>query len=252
MRTETQGARPKCRGKSIATACGAIAASLAFIGSANAESSSLPPQPVISVSASATSALPNDRMSAWLRAEVDNADPVAGANEINTRMGKALARAKAVRGVDASTTSYTSYQISERNQPTRWRISQTLQLESSDFAALAGLVSKIQPEDGLVLSGMNFSVSAAARRTAEDALTQQAIKSWQARAQAAAQGFGSSGWRPGHVAIQTGDFVRPQPMYRASAAQAAAGAPVATEGGTSDITVTVSGEAILEPSHSAR
>jgi len=140
MRTETQGARPKCRGKSIATACGAIAASLAFIGSANAESSSLPPQPVISVSASATSALPNDRMSAWLRAEVDNADPVAGANEINTRMGKALARAKAVRGVDASTTSYTSYQISERNQPTRWRISQTLQLESSDFAALAGLV----------------------------------------------------------------------------------------------------------------
>ena len=38
-------------------------------------------QPVINVTASATSALPNDRMHAWLRVEVDNSDPVAAANE---------------------------------------------------------------------------------------------------------------------------------------------------------------------------
>jgi len=204
-------------------------------------------QPVINVTASATAPLPNDRMQAWLRVEVDNPDPVAAANDVNTKMGKALARAKAVKGVDAKTTAYSSYQIAERNQPSKWRVSQTLELESGDFGALSALVSKIQSEDGLVLSGMGFSVGTAARRTAEDALTQQAIKAWQARAQAAAQGFGAASWRPGHVTVQAGDtMVRPQPMMRAAAGTMAS-APVAAEAGTSDITVTVSGEAILEP-----
>ena len=142
----------------------------------------LPPQPVVTVTASATAQLANDRMNAFLRVEVDSPDAVAAANEVNTRMAKALARAKAVRGVEAATTAYSSYQFSERNQPIRWRVSQTLSLESTDFTALSALVSKIQSDDGLVLSGMSFSVSPAARRTAEDALTQQAIKSWQARA----------------------------------------------------------------------
>jgi len=210
----------------------------------------LPPQPVVNVAASASSQLANDSMHAFLRVEVDNPDPAAAANDVNTKMAKALARAKSIRGIDAATTAYSSYQISERNQPLRWRVSQTLSLESSDFSALAALVSKIQSEDGLVLSGMNFSVSPSARRAAEDALTQQAIKAWQARAQVAAQGFGSNTWRAGYVAIQTGDVARPVPMLR-SGVQAAA-APIATEGGTTDISVTVSGEAILEPARVVR
>jgi len=225
----------------------ALAVSAAAPLSALAQSNVPVTQPVISVTASTTAPLANDRMLAWLRIEVDNADPVAAANEVNTKMGKALARAKAVKGVDATTTSYTSYQVSERNQPSKWRVSQTLSLEGSDFGALSALVTKIQGEDGLVLSGMSFSVSTAARRAAEDALTQQAIKAWQARAQAAAQGFGAASWRPGHVTVQAGDtMVRPQPMMRAAAGTLAS-APVAAEAGTSDITVTVSGEAILEP-----
>jgi len=231
---------------------GALAALVAlFAAPSQAQQANTPvTQPVINITASATAALPNDRMHAWLRVEIDNPDPVAAANDANTKMGKALARAKAVKGVEASTTAYSSYQISERNQPTKWRVSQTLQLEGADFNALAALVSKVQGEDGLVLSGMNFSVSTAARRAAEDALTQQAIKAWQARAQNAAQGFGAPSWRPGHVTIQTGDAVRPQPMMRAAAGALAQAAPVATEAGTSDITVTVSGEAILDTARS--
>src|SRR6267143_1512279 len=64
-----------------------------------------------------------------------------------------------VVAVTASTTAYSSYQISERNQPSRWRVSQTLALEGADFSALVALISKIQSDDGLVLSGMNFAVS---------------------------------------------------------------------------------------------
>jgi len=221
-------------------------------GAAHAADPAQPVLPGVVVSASATQSVANDRMHAWLRVEVENSDPARAAAEVNAKIGKALARVKATPGVEVTTSGYSSYQVAEKGVLVRWRVTQSITLEGSDFGTMAALVTKLQSEDALLLSGMNFAVSRAAREKAEDALTQQAIKSWQARAQAAAQGFGSSGWRPGHVAIQTGDFVRPQPMYRASAAQAAAGAPVATEGGTSDITVTVSGEAILEPSHSAR
>jgi len=217
------------------------------VASAQSNGSSVPAQPVVGVSASASAPLANDRMHASMRVEVDNADAAAAANEVNAKMAKALARAKAVKGVEAETTAYSSYQVNERNQPMRWRVSQTLSLEGSDFTALAALVSKIQSEDGLVLSGMNFQVSPAARRAAEDSLTEQAIKAWQARAQIAARAFGATSWRPGHVTIQTGDVARPLPMYRASSVAAVLlAAPIATESGTTDITVTVTGDAILD------
>jgi len=210
------------------------------------------PQPIVTVTASATSNVANDRMQAMLRAEADNADAAQAASDVNARIARALSRARAVAGVDASTTGYSSFQITEPNRPPRWRVSQTLVLEGSDFAALAGLVSRMQATDGLVLSALNFSVSAATRRAAEDALTQQAIKNWQQRAQSAAQGFGSATWRAGRITIQTNDFGRPQPMLRASMAAADARAPVAVEGGMSEVTVTVSGEAILDASRSQR
>jgi len=158
-----------------------------------------------------------------------------------------------VNGIDVSTTGYSSFQITEPNQPPRWRVSQTLVLEGSDFATLAGLVSKMQATDNLVLSSLTFTVSAATRRAAEDALTQQAIKNWQQRAQNAAQAFGSAAWRAGRITIQTNDYGRPQPMMRASVAAAdVARAPVAVEGGMSEVMVTVSGEAILDTMRAGR
>jgi len=211
----------------------------------------LPPRPpTVTLSASATASVPNDRMHASLRAEADNADPAAAAGVVNARMAKALTRARAVAGVEASTTGYSSFQVTDKAQVTRWRVAQTLKLEGSDFASLSALISQLQAEGGLVVDGTQFSVSDASRKKAEDGLTQQAIKSWQARAAEAARGFGFDGWRVGNVAIQTGESFHPQPVMRAMAFDAKAAPPVAVEAGISVITVTVSGDAILENLHS--
>lgn len=219
----------------------------AFLLAGTARAADTANVPIVSLSASATASVANDRVYAWLRAEVDHADPARAAADVNARMARALARAKAVTGVEAATSGYSSFQISDKGQPTRWRVAQTLTLEGSDFAAMAVLVTKLQADDALVMSGMNFAVSPGAQRRAEDALTQQAIKAWQARAQNAATGFGYQAWRAGKVAIQTGDFARPQPMYRQSMSGMAASAPpVSIEAGNTDVTVTVSGEAVLE------
>jgi len=207
----------------------------------------VPTTPVITLSAAATASVANDRMHAWLRAEAEHADPVRAAADVNTRMAKSLARAKAVAGVDVATSGYSSYQVTEKNQPPRWRVAQTLTLQGADFAAMAALVSRLQADDQLLLSGMNFAVSPDTRRKAEDALTQQAIKAWQARAQNAARGFGYDAWRTGRVTIQTGDYAPPRPMFRTAAASMVASAPpVSVEGGDTEVTVTVAGEAVLE------
>ncbi|HEX6792586.1 MAG TPA: SIMPL domain-containing protein [Casimicrobiaceae bacterium] len=210
------------------------------------------PQPVITITASASSEVPNDRMLAMLRAEADSTDAAQAANIVNQRMARALSQAKAAAGVEAKTMGYSSYQISEPNRPLRWRVSQTLALESSDFVALSALVSKLQGGESLLLSGLTFSVSPAARHAAEDALTTQAIHGWQQRAQNAARAFGAGDFRTGRVTIQTNDYGRPQPMFKAGGAGATAVAPVSVEGGTSEVTVTVSGEAILDTLRSPR
>lgn len=234
------------RAAAVAIAIVMAIALSAFPGAAAADNQP-PTMPVVTLTAAATASVPNDKMYAWLRAEYENVDPARAAAEVNARMARALARARGSKGVDAETSGYSSYQIAEKGQPARWRVTQTLSLEGADFAAMAALVSKLQGEDQLLLSGMNFAVSPEARRKAEDQLTQQALKAWQVRAQNAANGFGISGWRPGRVTIQTGDFARPQPMMRTSASGLAASPPVGVEGGNTDVTVSVTGEAVLDP-----
>jgi predicted secreted protein len=200
----------------------------------------------VTVSASSTVTVQNDRLQAWLRAEGENATPAAAASQVNAAIAKALASAKAYPAVKVATAGYSTQQISDKQKPSRWRVVQSLSLDSSDFTAAATLISRLQDDDGLLLSGMGFSLADKTRRDAEDSVTQQAIKSWQARAQQAAIGLGSAGWRPGHVTVQTGDGGRAYPLMRAQAMSSGGSAPVAIEAGTTDVSVTVSGEAILD------
>jgi predicted secreted protein len=203
-----------------------------------------PALPTVSVTAAATASVANDRMFAWLRAEVDNVDPARAAADVNAKIGKAIVRAKATPGVEVKTSGYSSYQFTDKANVTRWRIQQSVSLESGDFAALAALLTRMQAEDALVMSGMSFDVSKEARRKVEDALTQDAIKGWQARAQSASRALGFDTWRVGRVNVMTGEPMRPQPMMRMQAAGGGA-PPVNAEGGNTDVTVTVSGDAIL-------
>jgi predicted secreted protein len=206
-----------------------------------------PQPPSVTVSASATAIVPNDRLQAWLRAEAENASPAAAASQVNATVAKALADAKAYPGIKVATAGYSTQQIAEKGRPTRWRVAQSITLDASDFTATATLMSKLQDENGLLLSGMAFSLAEKTRREAEDSVTLQAIKSWQSRAQQAASGLGFAAWRVGHVNVQA-IGAGPVPVMRAQAmaASMAPAPPVALEAGTTDVTVTVSGDALLE------
>jgi len=202
--------------------------------------------PSVSVTGAATASVANDRMVATVRAEVEAPTAAAAASDVNARIAQATARAKAVQGIEVGSAGYSTWQVSEKGKPARWRVVQSLTLEGSDFAQLAALLTKLQ-DDGLLLSGVTFGVHRETRRRQEDALTQQAIKVWQQRAEVASHALGYGGWRPGRVTVNTGDAIpRPEPMMRAQAMAAPPVSPLAFEGGTTDITVTVTGDAVLD------
>ena len=67
---------------------GAIALVLALVAVDAAADNQPPTMPVVTLTAAATASVPNDRMYAWLRAEVDNADPARAAAEVNARDGQ--------------------------------------------------------------------------------------------------------------------------------------------------------------------
>jgi predicted secreted protein len=211
-----------------------------------AQTSVAPAPPSVTVSASATATVTNDRLQAWLRAEAENVSPAAAASQVNAAIAKALADVKAYSGITAATAGYSTQQIAEKGKPTRWRVAQTISLDASDFTAAATLMSKLQDENGLLLSGMSFSLAEQTRRDAEDGVTQQAIKSWQVRAQQAAQGLGFASWRVGHVSVQASGGGPVFPVMRAQGVSAMAAPPVALEAGTTDVTVNVSGDAVLD------
>ena len=223
-----------------------LAASALATAPVRAQDGAPTPVPVISVSATSTATVPNDRLYAWFRVEVDHASAAAAAAEVNSRVARILAKLKSLPDAQSSTSGYTTQQIVEKGKPNRWRVVQTIKVEGGDFAAIGDAAARLQAEDGAVLSGLSFGISDELRRRTQDAITQQAIAAWRARAQAAAQGFGAAGWRPGRVTIQTGDGARPYPMMaRAEMQMAAAPAPVPLEAGSTDVTVSVAGEAIL-------
>ena len=210
----------------------------------------VPTTPSVAVTGAATTKVQNDRMNAVLRIEAESASAAAAGNEVNARMGKALARAKDVAGIEVKSAGYSTWQTWDKGKPSKWKVVQSIALAGADFPALAALVTRLQDEDGLLVSSIGFGVAPQTRRKAEDGLLREAIKAWQQRATTASEALGYASWRPGRVSVNTADFTAPpraEYAMRMQASAAAAPAPqMAVEGGTTDLTVTVSGDAVLE------
>jgi predicted secreted protein len=227
--------------------CFGMTAGLLFAASVPAQPVPVVSPPSVTVTATATATVPNDRLQAWLHAEAEDPNPATAASQTNALIAKAVAEAKLYPAVKVATSGYVTQQIAENGKPTRWRVTQSISLDASDFTQAAALMSRLQDQGGMLLSGMGFSISEKTRREAEDTITDQALKGWQARAQAAAQGLGFAAWRVGHVVVQTtgGGIVYPQMRAQAMSMPAAA-APVTVEAGTTEVSVTVSGDAVIE------
>lgn len=121
-----------------------------------------------------------------------------------------------------------------------WVATAELVVQGRDFGRIAQAAAQAQP---LVVQGLQFSLSAAARVALEADLQRQAIERFQAKAQQAAAAFGFAGYELVQVQLGSTDHggggVRPLLAARAASAELAA--PVPAEPGRTTVQLTVSG-----------
>lgn len=189
----------------------------------------------------------NDWVTARLSVMAEGKDAAAIANEVNTAMGKATARAKRVEQVEVRSGAYVTQPVYDDGKVVRWRASQELRLESSDVDRISKLIGALQ-SDAVLLSGITFSVRRETRKALEDELIQEALGLFRARAKLIAEGMGSKNWSLIDVSVgSTGGAPYRVMMEQDSMmmSRAKAAAPV-FEAGSSEIRIQVSGVVELD------
>jgi predicted secreted protein len=196
---------------------------------------------LVRLQSQASEPVSNDTMHVTLIASGEQRDAADLAGQINSDMAWALDLAKEYKAMKVSTGNYRTWQIRQDNKMKGWRARQDLVLESRDTQALGQLTGLLQEK--LKVDSMSFSVSAETRTAVENRLIELALQAFKVRAGIIGSHLQATGYRI--VDVNVGTFTQQPPVvYRShgvAAATESAEMAVATEGGESDIQVTVSG-----------
>jgi predicted secreted protein len=204
--------------------------------------------PTLALDAQARASVPNDEMVVVLAAERDGPQ-VAPLNEaVLSQLNAAIAEARAVEGVRARLGSVsTQPNWTREGRPQGWRVRGEVVLESTRMQALAQLGGRLG--ERMQLAGVQFRLSAERRQAEEKRLVAEGAKAFRARAADAAAAFGFASYELKELTVRgSGPNPGPRPMMAARGAAAEAAAPpLPSEGGDSDVLVTVSGTVELKP-----
>lgn len=230
------------RALALALAFGAPVALALNPALASAQTMMQQPSGVLSLNAQASAEVPQDEVEITLFYEQEASEPSALTSTLNERADAALQKARGVTGVTARSGAFSIFPSTDRDgRISTWRGRTEVVLESRDFAAaskLAGQMASI-----MQVGNVRFSLSPEAQRAAEQRLSGEAIKSFREQAASSSQAFGFSGYSIREVNVNhSGVMPRPMMMMSAHAMGAnATNAPMPLEGGTSTVTVNVSG-----------
>lgn len=195
----------------------------------------------ISLSASAEREVENDLLVANLYAEHQAQKQQDVANHVNKAIRWALERCKGVETVKVQTTQYNTSPLYNKQIINGWRARQGIRLESTDAATLGELIGDLQEQ--LLVASIDYGVSKQSRDSAEEELTEQALRLFMKRARHISQTLGRDGFQivQIHVNAQGG---RPVPISYATRglarAEAMDAAP-AIESGVQNVSVSVNG-----------
>ena len=190
-----------------------------------------------------------DELAASLRIEVTTATARDAQARVNAAMQDALARARQVAGVTASSGGYGVWRTgpTPQDRAERWQASQTLNLTSHDGPALLILVGDLQ-QKGLAVGSLGWRLSADTERKAHQEATRKALAALRGRVEEAAELLNLRFDQFKDVRL---DNAAPQPVFRAMPTQmamAAASAPPPTAAPEDvPVSATAEADAILLP-----
>ena len=226
--------------------CGLLAAAPA-LAQATAETAGRPaPGPsatetVLTLSETAEVTRAPDELRATLRAEARGANAAAVQAQVNTVMARALERARAVEGLNVSTGAYWT----ARNEENRnWTASQSLTLRGADPAPLLELAGALQGQ-GLVLGGLDWSLSRSQEMAAREEAGRMAVEALQKRAEAVAAQLGLRVANLRSLQIDAPNMPAPRFRAMAMAARAEAAPPPASAPEPVTVTATATAEFVL-------
>lgn len=215
---------------------------------------------LLNIAASERTLVMQDLLSAHLRIDLRRDDAALVQRDINETMQKALAKAKSAENLEVSTGQYYVYSIDETPPQPRdeksntapakrsWQGGQTITLKGKDAKTLLDTARDLQAM-GLVMNGLDYSISPDLQEETRDALMEAALGKLRARAERAAKALGKSKVELVEITVDSPQTGHPM-MMRAMAASApmedAMPAPLA-EPEQSEISLNVSARALLKP-----
>lgn len=182
----------------------------------------------------------NDLLVTSMSVEIQDKQPARVAQQLTTALNGALKKASAFGTVKASSGNQNTYPVyGKNNQIDAWRGHGEIRLESRDFKAAGELIMQLQAT--MQLGGVQFTVAPDTRAQAENALIAEAIKAFQARADAIRTMLGARSYKTVHFSINSGGMPMYSPkMLMRGAADAAIPAPEFAAG-DSRLTVQING-----------
>ena len=184
----------------------------------------------------------NDLLTATMTVEIQDKQPGRVAQQINTALNDALRKTSAFSTVKASSGNQSTYPVySKNNQIDAWRGHGEIRLESHDFKAAGEIIMQLQTT--MQLGSVQFTIAPDTRAQIENVLITEAIKAFQARADAIRAAVGAQSYKTVHFSINSGGMPPHYPvrmMRNAVKAETAVPAPEFA-GGESRMTVQISG-----------
>jgi predicted secreted protein len=221
------------------TGIAVIAALAAFPADVPAAEQTQPRYNVVEFQAEGQREVRNDLLNATLYVELNDTNPAALADAINTRVNDALRVAKEYKDVRVRSGDNRTFPVySKTNVLQGWRGRAEIRIESRDFGAASALIGKLQAS--MQLGGISFSVAPETRRAVEDQLTVEALGAFKARAEVLKGALSGRGYKLVRVSV-TGGYQPPQPRLAMARAQASEVTAPDLEGGVSQIRIVANG-----------
>ena len=198
----------------------------------------------IQLTASAQQKVKNDIIIATLYAEEEGKHAAQLADVINKKIRWALESVEQHKDIKVQTSTYTTNPVYHKSRIQRWRVRQSIQLESKNMTKMSELLGTLQAR--LALQNIQFAVSSELGSRIDDALITEALSGFERRAGIVVKQFKRDGYRTVNMNIATSGGARPYPLYARTAVLEQSVAAPAVEAGEQTMQVTVSGTIELQ------
>lgn len=204
-----------------------------------------PEFPQLSLSASASREVAQDRVAVTLYASRESPEPGPAQAQVNELLNPVLARLKGREDLEVQSAGYRSDAVWQDSRIVAWRARGAIRLTaapSEEFNKLVGeLASTLNVE-----SVMHF-LSRDARLTVEKSLIADAVAAFRDKAQSATRAFGYRNWTLRSVSVNESGHEPPHPVPKMmmSRAEAADAAPMPIAEGRTTVSVSVGGTVVL-------